>query len=256
MTTLVGNGSLGCVAEAARNRRGNHTAKLLARGHEVVCFADVVGDAKLQAVQGSECTEHDKEDSGHHDDEQHSPDPHLWLDPVLAQDLVRSAAQHVEVALKARGGWTEDEAMSMAARKDALLARVAAMDHEYRERLIDAKGKPIVTHHDAFARLAKRYDLRVAAVVRIGSSSESSPGDIAKVMSAVKESGARAIFREPQSNASGAERIAQLAGVKLLVLDPLGDGDWFTMMRANLDALCEGLGEEKSGVADQDAERK
>ena len=30
--------------------------------------------------------------------------------------------------------------------------------------------------------------------------------------------------------------------VKVLVLDPLGDGDWFAMMEANLAALKEGLG--------------
>ena len=36
-------------------------------------------------------------------------------------------------------------------------------------------------------------------------------------------------------------RVADAAGVELVTLDPLGDGNWIEMMRSNLDALVRGL---------------
>ena len=205
----------------------------------VVCFAEVVGDAKVREVQGHECTD-DHHDHDHTHDGA-AGDPHLWLDPVLVKDLVPVLATQVESALKAKGAWNTDENALLATRTQKLLTEVDAIDALYRERLKDVTTKSIITHHDAFSRTARRYGLHVAAVVRVGASGESSPGDLAKVIQAAKDSGAHAIFREPQYDAKAVERLAARAGLKVLVLDPLGDGDWFKMMRSNCDALVDGL---------------
>lgn len=212
-----------------------------------ICFAEVVGEQGAHAVDA-----HDHEEQpgaeDHHDHE-HTPDPHLWLDPQLVKQLVPAIADRLARTLKAKGNWSEEDARALDARKDALIARVEGVDKAYRERLEHVRSRSIITHHDAFSRTARRYNLQVAAVIRVGTSGESSPGDLAKVLSAARESGARAIFREPQFDAKAAERLAKQAGVRLLVLDPLGDGDWVGMMEHNLDALCEGLGEEKPAAA-------
>ena len=63
----------------------------------------------------------------------------------------------------------------------------------------------------------------------------------------IQEKNLSAIYREPQMSDAACRRVAEaVAGqtgreIKVLVLDPLGDGDWFKMMEQNLAALEEGL---------------
>jgi ABC-type Zn uptake system ZnuABC Zn-binding protein ZnuA len=200
----------------------------------VVVFADAVGI--------------DAHDHAHHD---HAPgeecnhvvDPHLWLDPGLVEKLVPAIHDAVAVAAERRGQLTDAERTRLAAARDDLLARVRAVDEEYRAALTPLKGKAIVTHHAAFPRLAERYGLTVADVIRDVSTSEPTPGQIAETVNAIRSQNVRVVFFEPQFNPRAAQRIAQAAGVRLGKLDPLGDGDWFAMMRANLQSLTTNLGE-------------
>jgi ABC-type Zn uptake system ZnuABC Zn-binding protein ZnuA len=63
---------------------------------------------------------------------------------------------------------------------------------------------------------------------------------------AVRRAGIRVVFAEPQFNPRVAEVIAQEAGVKVLMLDPIGGpppygSDYLLLMRHNLAALDEAL---------------
>ena len=80
-------------------------------------------------------------------------------------------------------------------------------------------------------------------MIREFETSDPSPGDLAKVVEAIRTENVKTIFVEPQFNGVAAERIAKMSGVKVGHLDPLGDGDWFKMMKGNLDALVSGLSE-------------
>jgi zinc transport system substrate-binding protein len=216
-----------------------------------VCFADAVGITAAEEAEGRG-KEHPPSGPGdHHEHGAEYVDPHLWLDPVLAEKLVAAlgGAVHEAVGRKTTGGcdWGadlpglhEEFARSDAAAKE-LRDRIRAVGQEWTDRLAPFKGKSVVTHHNAFSRPAERYGFKVAAVIREFETSEPSPGDIAKVVEAIRKEKVKTIFVEPQFNAAAAERIAGRAGVKVGHLDPLGDGDWFKMMKANLDALVGGL---------------
>ena len=69
------------------------------------------------------------------------------------------------------------------------------------------------------------------------------PQAVAATVDAIKKEGVKVVFVEPQYDRTAAQRIAEAAGVRVAVLDPLGDGDWFKMMRGNLEALVKALGE-------------
>jgi ABC-type Zn uptake system ZnuABC Zn-binding protein ZnuA len=69
------------------------------------------------------------------------------------------------------------------------------------------------------------------------------------VTDAIREHGLKAIFVEPQFSSVAAERIAHSTGIRVLPIDPLGDGDWALLMRKNLDSLVSGLGGAASPAA-------
>lgn len=186
--------------------------------------------------------------AGHHaddDDDDHGPvDVHVWLDPALVRAIVPKLAAALDRAGDLPGVPPTGASPSV----DAVLARIDELDREYRRRLTPLAGRAIVTHHNAWSRLASRYGLRVAAVIRPVESSEPTPGQIAACVHAIREQGVRTIFVEPQFDGSAARHVAASAGVEVRVLDPLGDGDWFKVMYANLDALAGGLAPAAAGT--------
>lgn len=203
---------------------------------QAVNFADAVGIAAP---------------AGHTHEHTHTPDgaccasgpvdQHLWLDPRLVRRLVPSLEGAVSRAMERRGLLTTDAAQQLGARARQLEARIDALDAELADVLSAVKGQAIVTHHNAWSRLADRYGLRVAAVVHEVAHSEPTPQALAAAVESVRSQGARGLFVEPQLNPAGAQRIAQTAGLRIGTLDPLGDGDWFALMRQNAHALRQTL---------------
>jgi ABC-type Zn uptake system ZnuABC Zn-binding protein ZnuA len=192
-------------------------------------------------------TTHEADDKGHdHENCDHGPvDPHVWLDPDLVAKATPKLANAAREAVQASDKGSVAERQAAAAAIDQNFAqqstRVAKLQADLTEALAPYKGAKIVTHHAAFGRFAERYGLVVAEVIKGTEGAEPTPGRIAAIVEAVKAEQVKAIFIEPQFNATAAERIAKAAGVKLGKLDPLGDGDWFAMMRANAEAIAKNL---------------
>ncbi len=181
-------------------------------------------------------------------DHAHGPsDPHLWLDPALAMRLVPAVSAAIDDALRGsapsstepvtRAAWSS----ALDQRKEALLDRLRALDAEYAKRLAQCPKKSLIVAHDAWGWLAKRYGLTTIPIAGL-TASEPTPKAIAEVVKAAREQQLPAIFFEPQISPAAAQRVAKATNLKLLRLDPLGSGDYFALMHANLKALIEGLG--------------
>lgn len=196
----------------------------------VVCFARVAGVETEDAHAGHD---HDEGDEHHH----HAVDPHLWLDPQLVARLIPEVSDAIEAALKGMDGLTVAQESRLREARNELLAGVEAIHAEHEERLGPHAGASIVTHHNAFGRLAARYGLKIAAVIRPVEDAEPSPAAVAEAVEAIRRENARAVFFEPQYNGAAAEAIAKAAGVPVGTLDPEGGADWFKLMRSNLDEL-------------------
>ncbi len=211
-----------------------------------VCLADALeirAPADGQAGEDHDHShDHDHDHDHEHDhDHDHGPiDQHLWLDPVLVARVIPALTAAIARAAELPGVEAGPKPDSI-----ALVAKAEALNAEYAERLRPLAGRSIVTHHNAWSRLADRYGLKVAAVLRPIESAEPTPGQVAKCVGAIRSAGVGTIFVEPQFNSASARRVADAAGVRVGVLDPLGNGDWFAMMRGNLDALVAGLAEKK-----------
>lgn len=187
----------------------------------VVSMADVLGIE----------SEHDGHNHAQsHDDHAnclHDVDPHLWLDPALIAGFLDG------LSATAISGLLDEQKL-----RDTL-ARVRALDSEMVGSLEPARGSRIITQHSAFNRLAERCGIEVVSSVRGSGELDPSPASVAALAQALREESVDMVYVEPQFPDALAQKLADDAGVRVMVLDPLGDGDWFAMMRGVQDALAE-----------------
>lgn len=171
-------------------------------------------------------------------------DAHVWLDPVMARLYVERLAGHVARASRQRAGaagLSPAQAADLEARREAALGALGALEADYARALGPARGRRVVVAHDAWGWLCDRYGL-TSVSVQGRDADEPTPGSLVAAIEAVRSDGLRAVFAERQLSARPVERVAAVTGVEVLTLDPLGDGDYVAMMRANLAALVRGLG--------------
>jgi zinc transport system substrate-binding protein len=183
-------------------------------------------------------------DDGHEDDHGHSDlgvDTHFWLDPLRLADVADAVAARLS-ALDAT------DAATFTANAAALRAELVALDAEYAAGLKSCTSRDLVTSHAAFGYLAARYDLHQESVTGLSPDEEPTPAALARVADFVKSEGVTTIFTETLVSDAVARAIAKEAGVGTAVLDPLEglaagvEGDYLTVMRANLAVLRSGLG--------------
>lgn len=195
-------------------------------------------DLKLADALKLHIHAHDHSHDGHDHADHSGDDPHVWLDPVMAKQIVKSVTDSVKRLRTDNAAGGKHSADAAAA---VVQGQLDALDAEYKSGLAAAGTRTIVVAHDAFGWLAKRYDLKTVAISGLNAT-EPTLGDLQKAKEAVRSNGLKAVFSEPQLNPSAAKRIGAETGVEVLVLDPLGDGDYFKMMRANLAAIRTALG--------------
>ncbi|MFZ6017282.1 MAG: metal ABC transporter substrate-binding protein [Nitrospirota bacterium] len=144
-----------------------------------------------------------------------SADPHIWLDPLIARDIVTK----IEKALI-----EADPYNAKVYKKNASIyrERLLHLDKEISEKVKTFTIKEYVTFHSAWNYFSKRYGLKVAGVIEEAPGKEPSPKHIARIIQEVNRIRNRVIFAEPQFNPKIAEAIARESSAKVLYLDPLG----------------------------------
>jgi zinc/manganese transport system substrate-binding protein len=195
--------------------------------------------------------EHDEHEGDHdHDEHEHDHehgefDPHVWHDPNNAVVMVENIRDALMAADPAN-------AAVYAANAEAYIVELLALDAYIREQVaaIPAENRVLVTSHESFGYFAAAYGFEVLSVTG-GTTNVADPsaGALAELITAVRESGARAVFVENVTNPAVLERIAAEAGVTVadtLYTDALGQpgtpGEtYLSMMRYNVDTIVEAL---------------
>lgn len=171
-------------------------------------------------------------------------DPHVWLDPTLmARIAERVGAALVEADPPGRATYEANAA--------AYIADVTALDAAYRQGLAQCERRVIVTSHDAFGHLARRYGLTQDAITGLSPESEPDPERLSELADKVRAEGITTIFYETLVSPRVAETLARETGARTAVLDPIegiaeaeqGRGRTYeSAMTENLSALRTGLG--------------
>ncbi|HUI06329.1 MAG TPA: metal ABC transporter substrate-binding protein [Verrucomicrobiae bacterium] len=140
-------------------------------------------------------------------------DPHVWLDPVLAQEIVKRIATALVGIAPAKQ--TEIEA-----RRDAYLGELHKLDQDYKDAAAHFKQREVVTFHGAFAYLFGRYGLKVAGVIEEFPGKEPSAAYLRALVDTMRRLHQRVIFAEPELSDRAARIIAQEVGGRVEKLDP------------------------------------
>lgn len=202
------------------------------------------GNAQLQQIDASEGIEvieeeHDEHEGDEHEHEEHehhheAGNPHVWLNPVLAQQQVANI----------RDGLIEidpSNADSYRTNADAYIQQLQQLDNEFKQRLAPVQGCNFITFHDAFPYLAQRYGLKQEAIVEIPEDSIT-PQDIQRVQQVANQYQVKALLTEPGIEDKRLQQISSDLNLPLEVIDPLESGEtdpqyYFQAMRGNLEAL-------------------
>ncbi|WP_035051219.1 metal ABC transporter solute-binding protein, Zn/Mn family [Carnobacterium pleistocenium] len=172
-------------------------------------------------------------------DDHEGLDPHIWLDPVLAQDQVTVIKEALIQADPAGKAYYEENA-------EKFILELKKLDADYEAAFSSATNRVFVVQHQAFGYIAQRYDLEQIAVGGISTEVEPSPSRIAEISELVKEHAAPVIYYQQGADSSIAQTVGQETATEIEVLYDLesvsqemqDDGmDYITLMRKNLKAL-------------------
>jgi zinc transport system substrate-binding protein len=141
-------------------------------------------------------------------------DPHVWLDPVLMQGIV-SEVRHALTKADPAGRAT------YARNAQRFTRELAALDADYRTGLAHCSRNLLVTSHEAFGYLARRYGLTQEGVSGLSPDSEPDARRIAQLADLVKRQHVTVVFTESLVSPRIAGTLAREAGVKTDTLDPL-----------------------------------
>lgn len=154
------------------------------------------------------------EDDGHDHSASATTDPHFWLDPVLAQQIVETIRDGLARA-------DPENAEYYTANADAYTQKLAELDRSFASGLAECKIDTAISSHGAFSYIARRYDFRVESIAGIEPDEEPSVAKMAELTNVVKQKGIQYVFFESLVSPRLAETIAKEAGVKTLVFDPI-----------------------------------
>lgn len=148
---------------------------------------------------------HDDEDGHNHDGHNHEDDhdhagrggatarhdPHVWVDPVLAREMVRTIAEGLGEIDPDNAGTYEDNA-------EEYEDRLAEVDGAF-ENLVAAADREVavLAGHDSFRYVEQRYGFELHTPIAASPEESPSAGEIAETIEIVEEEGIDTVLYDP-----------------------------------------------------------
>src|SRR3990167_3462314 len=170
-------------------------------------------------------------------------DPHIWLDPIFAQQevvIIRDAFKKIDPG----------KSQMYETNAEQYVKKLSELDTQYAQGLATCSIRDIITSHAAFNYLAKRYNIKVIPIAGITPDAEPSPKKIAEISELVKAKHIQYIFFETLVSPKLAETIALEVGAQTLVFNPIeglteaelaAGKNYLTVMKENLKHLRQAL---------------
>lgn len=203
---------------------------------------DVLPDAALciDASAGIETLEAEEHDHDHEHDHEHGHDhgevdPHLWLDPARAAQMVQNIAEGLTALYP-------EYAQTFAENAAAYCAELTALKEEGTALLGALSCRELVTFHDGFAYFADAFGLDIAAAMEVEPGSEPPARELEQIVHLLREEAIPAVFYEASGDDATARLVAGETGGGVYALDlGMGERDYFTALRHDLNTIKEAL---------------
>ncbi len=200
-----------------------------------VIVVEAAEDIALFELEEAAEEEHSDEEG----EDAHNVDPHVWLDPVYAQE---------EVAAILAGVLEADEANkeSYEANAAAFNEKLAKLDAAYQTAFETAENRTFVVQHAAFGYIARRYELTEVAVSDVSSDAEPNPAKLAELQQFMIDNQITTVYYSDSASSKTAQTLAEATGATLEVLSPIegitdedqeAGKDYLSVMEENLTAL-------------------
>lgn len=181
------------------------------------------------------CGDHDHE-SEHDHGHSHASDPHIWLSPVLAQEMAQNICTGLSAAYPEYSEYFLENLQLLLQDLQALQAYGVAS-------LSTLSSRELVTFHDGFAYFAQAFDLQILRAIEEESGREASAAELIDMIHTVEDAQLSAIFTECNGSVSAAEIIAAETGCSIYSLDMAMSGSsYFDAMYRNIETIKEALG--------------
>ena len=181
---------------------------------------------------------------GHGHDHDHGEfDPHVWNDPVLMQRYAANVAIALIKADPAGSRYYQQRFKDY----QNVLNQLNNYANQQFGAVAPAKRK-VLTGHDSFAYLGKRYQVKFISPQGVSSEAEPSARQIAAIIRQIKAENVKAVFTENIKDGRMIARIAKETGVKVsggLYADALSSGapagTYADMFRYNVRVMSEAM---------------
>jgi zinc transport system substrate-binding protein len=163
----------------------------------------------------------------------------VWLDPVLMREIVGKVGE-------ALAGVDATNTTAYRRRASVVQQQLTDLDASYRATLATCALKTMVTTHEAFGYLAKRYGLTQLGLTGLTPEAEPSAAQLRNVRELARDRKIAAVFVEATDEGRRIGRsVAGDVDVPALDLNTLESDpkpeEYFSQMRENLANLKEGL---------------
>jgi len=165
---------------------------------------------------------------------------HLWLDPLLAKQIVARTAAVLTDIDPVHAGQYRHNAARVQTRLDTLHAGL-------KTRLAPVRTIPYIVFHDAYPYFEAAYGLNAVGSVTLTVDRKPGARRIEKIRKKIRELNARCVFSEPQFEPRLVATVIEGTGARTGILDPLGaalpSGEecYFQLMNDLADNLLAGL---------------
>ncbi len=141
--------------------------------------------------------------------------PHIWLDPVIAVEMVKKI-----LAALVQTDAAHRDAYERNGRR--FITELEKLDRLIADTVNGFSIKKYVAFHPAWDYFARRYGLVAVGIIETAPGRNPTPQRVKQIVQDIRRYHIRAVFAEPQLNPKVAHVIAKEAGVRVLLLDPMG----------------------------------
>jgi zinc/manganese transport system substrate-binding protein len=165
--------------------------------------------------------------------------PHYWLDPENAIIMAKNICE-------ALSDESPENAEYFKKNLNDYLTRLDSKIGEWKSKLSDLKGQPIITYHKSWVYFADRFGIKVAGQVEPKPGIPPSPSHNAELISNIKKSNIKIILMEVYYSDNAPNQLAQATGIKVIkvansVYGQSGINSYIQMMDSIVNSLSTNL---------------